>query len=493
MVALIAFAAVAVFNDFTRGPWVDEAYTLATIGGGLAHTLRRALHFEGQPPLYFLAVDLWTVPCSSLGCARLFSTACALGVITGLATIGRQLAPRTGLPLLPMLAALSPMLLWTGTLARGYATTAVLVTLSLIFYLRIWGGTAQPRPRDRVLHVGVWCLGLANFYFFGFIIAGQVIGAFLTGRERRTLVFAVLIVGALLGASAPVILRQVAEHEQSLPTGGPVNAAASAEPLVLKAAGQIGGAILNYGALVETRWGAVLLLLGLLGLLVLRLLTPPLLPDRAERLVLPTLLVPMVLLAGLKIVGFEMLARRHTIILLPGLLCLLCLWLARARHGGVARLLVGGTLVVFLGLAAEAQFEYEPPGDWSSADRVLRQAAEPGEPVLVFPADNVLAYRLVATAPNPAHGLPREPDPERWTLSAQVIASSEAADSAIARVVAPGRRYWLLVEQGPTAEGLGLSRLGEFLQDRARPLGSWDIPGNPSLRLYHVERRAAGG
>jgi hypothetical protein len=492
VLALLAFGVIAVLNDFTRGPWLDEAYTLATVGQGLAHTLRRALHFEGQPPLYFLAADLWTVSCSSLGCARLLSTACALGVIAGLAIVGRQFAPRTALPMLPVLGALSPMLLWAASLARGYALTALLVTVSLMCYLRIWGGAIEPRPGHRILHVLVWCLGLSNFYFFGFIIAGQAVGAFLTGRERRTLWFSVFTVSVLLGASAPLILRQIAGHEQSLPNNAPVDASSSVEPLLFKAAGQIAGPVLNRGVLVETKWGATLLLCGLLGLILLRALTRPFLPDRAERLLLPTLLVPMVLLVALKVVSFDVLARRHTIILLPGLLSLLCLWLSRARQGVAGRLLGAGTLVVFLGLAAESQIGYLPPGDWSSADRVLRQSAAPGEPLLVFPADNVLAYRLVATVPNPAKGLPREPDPERWSLSAQLIVSAEQADSAVSSAVEPGRQYWLLVEQGPTAEGLGLAHLGEFLRRRARQLGCWEIPGNPSLRLYHLERAASG-
>ena len=38
--------------------WIDEAYTLQSTGAGLAHAVQRALNFELQPPLYYVALDI---------------------------------------------------------------------------------------------------------------------------------------------------------------------------------------------------------------------------------------------------------------------------------------------------------------------------------------------------------------------------------------------------------------------------------------------------
>jgi mannosyltransferase len=182
-----AFLAVSVYNNVHNGLWLDEAYSLNTSQRGLADVLRQALHFELQPPVYFVLLHWWLALCSSLVCARLLSTACAAGVLFGLDALAPLLGPNHPRLFLALLGALSPMLLWAGSTARGYALTALIATASLVFYLRMWGDKRPGSRRDLILLLVSWCVGVFNFYFFGFLIAGQVVGAFFSGKARGAL------------------------------------------------------------------------------------------------------------------------------------------------------------------------------------------------------------------------------------------------------------------------------------------------------------------
>src|SRR5581483_2149502 len=55
----IGVAALAFWSSAHKSIWVDEAYTLLTAGNSVAGTWHQAVHFELQPPLYFLVIHLW--------------------------------------------------------------------------------------------------------------------------------------------------------------------------------------------------------------------------------------------------------------------------------------------------------------------------------------------------------------------------------------------------------------------------------------------------
>jgi hypothetical protein len=56
--------------------WEDEAFSLNTSGAGVGYAIRQALHFELQPPLYFVLLTLWrnaTLQFFSHACFRSFA------------------------------------------------------------------------------------------------------------------------------------------------------------------------------------------------------------------------------------------------------------------------------------------------------------------------------------------------------------------------------------------------------------------------------------
>src|SRR5271163_3519176 len=122
---LIAVAALATWNSVHKSLWTDESYTLDTVGHSLAGTLTQTLHFELQPPVYFLALHSWMALGSGIGLARVLSMLAILGCIAICYAIGRVLQlPRTvGLA---ALVAITPGVIWAAAEARNYPMTLLL-------------------------------------------------------------------------------------------------------------------------------------------------------------------------------------------------------------------------------------------------------------------------------------------------------------------------------------------------------------------------------
>jgi hypothetical protein len=93
-VGLVAFAALVLWNSLHKSMWTDESYSMNTALRPLAGTVRQALRFELQPPLYFVALNGWLRLHAGIIFARLLSLGCALGTLGVLAAIGRLLGMR---------------------------------------------------------------------------------------------------------------------------------------------------------------------------------------------------------------------------------------------------------------------------------------------------------------------------------------------------------------------------------------------------------------
>ena len=72
----VLLIALVIWNSLHKSMWTDESYSINTAMRPLAGTWHQALHFELQPPLYFLALNLWLKIHSGIIFARLLSLTC---------------------------------------------------------------------------------------------------------------------------------------------------------------------------------------------------------------------------------------------------------------------------------------------------------------------------------------------------------------------------------------------------------------------------------
>jgi hypothetical protein len=425
---------------------VDEAYSLSTSALPLVDTLRRALTFELQPPLYFLLLNLWRAVDPGVFWARLLSVACTTGVVVLAPGAIRRFAPAVRAPIVALVLALNPVLVWAAFTTRGYALIALLSTALLALGHRAFLAGA-PRPRAVAAYALVALAALHTQYYLGFLLAGFGAALLVTGRWRALGAYALAMLGVaaltapLLAHTAEQVLAHAAVGAKPGLLDGLVAAARQAENLVLPMH------LVTFGRAV--RWGARVLFWGetaLALLLALRTRAPLAAPHA-----LAAVVAVMVAGYGLAHVaaGHDAVAMRHTIgLLVPALA--LALALLAAPPAPLGRRAVALAATVALVMSANALWRDYHDLDSNPAHKaaVAWLEANPryraDQPILVFPTDSALALAHHVHNPERLVGLPREASLTTYAPAAFAVTSETELDARVRPALSPTGEAWLV-------------------------------------------------
>jgi mannosyltransferase len=416
---------------------VDEAYTLITSHQSLAGTWHRALHFELQPPLYFLLLNGWLrLGDGSIEWARAFSTLCIVGcfVVLWLATrparAGRGVAA-------PILATVTATCVWAAAEARDYALLLLLSAVSYWLLLRIVTGQSRRVTRDAFWYGLVAYLSLLTMYYSGFVLLGQWVAALTSRRARRPITVALAVVGVALIPWIGVILEQVSGHvnpnlefaadvAQSRLPGGAVS-------VMLR---DLLGAVFAAAPALNRPY----VIFGVLALLA----AVPLLRLSGgdarhgggqqmadERVLAIALAVTTLSFVVLRVTNFTFIAPRHMAVLTPGFLLLWSTWIART--GSTRRAWISSVCVLAAGLLTLASYERDADvaDSRGAAAYVARQSLT--DPVLVVGPENVFPFRYYYRGRNhgsgPVVGVPIDASVEQYDPDAVLLTRpSQIAD-----------------------------------------------------------------
>jgi uncharacterized membrane protein len=204
----------------------DEIVTATRILHGDFWQAMNAVGFsESAPPLYYALAWVWT---QVTGTAEFGLR--SLSAVAGVATVpvaylvGAELrGRRTGL-IAAALVAVNPMLVWYSQEARAYALLALLVALSLLYFLRSLPADGEaPSPgggpwyvRDGTSRAVVWwgvfsALALATHYFAVFPVGVEAV--WLLARYRRA--WRRALPGLAIVAAAALALLPLVAHQMS--------------------------------------------------------------------------------------------------------------------------------------------------------------------------------------------------------------------------------------------------------------------------------------
>lgn len=474
--ALIVLAAVAIYVDFHRDLWLDEAYTLDTIRRPLGDTFRQSVRFELQPPLYFILLNLWIRISPTIEWARLFSTLALALTLWVLYRLAKLLELARSSFSLPLVAALSPMLLWAASEARCYALAALLTTVTTYFFVGIWvAGTARSR-RDLVLYVACAYLSLMTFYYAAFLLAAQLLAGLLLAERRRALLLCFLALGVLLLPWAPTLLAQTTADSNFQ------------QPAVVSSAAWLVGWVLSAlrecvfaGAPVVLRGGATpalgVLLAAVIGLRIGRGRTRW---SKAEMVFGVLWAVPFAVLAGARLTHALLVDSRHYIVVTTSLIVFIGLLVAR-MPSPVARPILGLLLTAVLALSAVSYLRNADGQEaWKPAVAYVTARAGPTEPILFAEADAVLPFRYYYRGSAPLLGLPRDHVLDSYALADMRIRDDGQLRRRFAADVGPSRTFWLVERSRPDA--LGGAILDRFIRDEMVVLDMRDFPG---VRVLH--------
>jgi mannosyltransferase len=409
--AAVGLTALVLWNSVHKSMWTDESYSLNTAMRPLAATIHQAVHFELQPPLYFMALNGWLRLHGGIIYARLLSLGCVLGALGVLFRIG-QLVGIRGWLTPALLAAATPGVIWAADEARVYAMSLLLASVTLYWYLRLIVDPGEHPARATVLYAVFAYLSVFTFYYNGFLLLGQWIGALVVRRRVRRITGALAVVGIGIVPWVPTILSQSAAHPIETPIGE--GALLHAHPLYVVAGTPLKAVLTDTDWLHFAHWVIVIWAI-VIAVLVLRAAwgdgekrTP------AELALITAVIVPLVALGALMYFEKIPIRHRHFILVIPATLTLLALWISRTRRG--APRTVASTLLLALLLVFIVGFEIDPqyPEDWRQVADYLAGHAAPGERVVVFDPDRVLALQYYLGRRERASGLPVDPDLEHY-------------------------------------------------------------------------------
>ncbi len=474
--ALALTTAVALQRIFTTSVTVDEAYSLDTAGRTLAGTLQQATHFELQPPLYFLILNLWLRIHGSPEFARLLSLGCILVALVLLHRVGRRFGGDLLPVLLPLLAALTAPVAWSAMTARGYALTLLLLSACLDGWVGVWSSDRPPARRDLACFIGAGVAAIYTFYYSGFAVAGLVLAALLSGRRRRELGIACTVMAFAVLPLVPVVLAQAGAH----PTQPEEDLRA---PLLRnQVIARSFGVIFWTGQIRHLPGMALLLALSAALLIALAREAPPRW-GRRELLCLVAAAVPWLLLLVVDLLGAGLVLPRHRIVMLPAILLLLAVLLDRFRKP-LPRQAAASLALLAFGLFFVSFERNQDSFDWRAAAGVIAPRVQPGEPVLVFPSDGVLPLRWELRDAETLVGIPAAPDLEHYDPAERYLRDSAIVRARIESAVGPGRGFWL-VRRASLPPIAGDSLLTQYLHGTTTELGSWQVDG---ITLYRLRR-----
>jgi 4-amino-4-deoxy-L-arabinose transferase-like glycosyltransferase len=123
-----------------RSLWIDELYTVReVVEPSIPVLVEQVIQAERRPPLYFLALHVWSdLAGSNEATQRIFSMACLLLSLPLVYLLGRRLGNEAVARWSLLLTATSPFLILYGPMVRAYSLTLLLGCLSTLAFLRWW-------------------------------------------------------------------------------------------------------------------------------------------------------------------------------------------------------------------------------------------------------------------------------------------------------------------------------------------------------------------
>jgi hypothetical protein len=478
LLALLVLLAIGAWRISVDGVSVDEAYSLDTARRPFVDTVRQALWFELQPPVYFVTLHAWLRGHDSLAFARVLSLLSVAGTLLTVDAISRRLGASTR-GTASLLVGLSPTVLWAAVTARSYGLTLLLISLATLHFVNAWI-VDSPRPRRASL---LWAVcssaAIYNFYYSGFIVAAHVIAAFVGGRHRSVLVRATALVGLTVVPWLPVVADQMTRHDRTNPelTFGAGVAGA------LAAAGWFGGlwkTVLLGRAPIFARPGVLaVVVLGIVLLFVARWRSPRSPWGRAEWAMAATGLIPFVTLAALAAFDIAHVEHRYYVITIPGILVFLALLVDRIRGTRLRSMAAAAVVTVSALTALSYERNYSREG-WKSLATALRSARTPAEPIFFFTPEGEVAFRHHDPGAERLYGLPRDRDRDTWDQDEFVLGSAAQLEERIGALVPGGATFWLVTYQAQPRFGAAV--LDEWLRARADTIMRLDHPAVHAVR-----------
>lgn len=489
--------------------WIDEGFTLNTTGRGVSYALRQALHYELQPPAYFVLLAAWRKLNDSIFFARLFSVICvglSLKVIAGLVhRYVRNINPAW----IVIALATNPFVVWAATEMRLYAFALLLsASLMLLFYDGYL--TEQPpqsRKYARLLYCLVALVALYTHYYLGALLVAHAV-VLVWQRRWRVLFDYMLAMGAVGALFAPNLMLMGEQLGTGTDTLAP-------SPTIVEAFKKIYWRVLEYSLPAESetsvewrRWMTRVVLIATLVLLAARFFTKR--RNEAERTIIATsdteqslsksravtlslifLTLAAFFVLVLKLTGEHMFYPRHTTALFIPTLLLIFACFALIRNKAYLYIVVA-MMLIFNSIALWHIYpKMAKAGDWQRvATYIAAREERDRQPILVFHGGSATLLREYYAGANPIVGVPREEEFTKFDARDFVLENEDQIFDVMRRAGTPDAdKIWLVTDNQCAYLNVNYNceTLERFVSDYYETQSKQDFYGS-TVRLMHRKK-----
>lgn len=448
--------AIALFLAANLNIWIDEAFSLETTGKDLGYTLNQAIHFELQPPLYFLILNLWRTLDTSIFFARLFSILCVLTTIPIVARLSQKFLPEIHPGWVTTAVALNPFTIWAAVEIRLYAFVILLSTLLLIFFFNGYLSDV-PNHKARWGYILVSILSLYTHYFLGFLVVATGCTLLILKRWQalRHYIIDIAIVGIAFAPMLLLVQNQVSSHSTAVLTDS-----------VFTALKRIAWIITRF--IVHTEWTplgkyggkSVYIIFCVLMFLLFQLYKNRRLININYIALWIITLVPSGLIFGviLKVTGSEQLTNRHAVVIfIPLMFSVLPLIkisvfpLVKQKHK--SKIFLAWTLIILFFNLTYLFINYQPMhklGDFNRVASYIMAHEKPNQPILTFPAYVAIPVSYYYSGKNTIVPLPKAEDFKEYDLRQYSLTNEKGILSALSQVPGEHQYIWLIRDGGDT-------------------------------------------
>lgn len=421
--------------------WVDEAFSLHTTGRSIASTLRQALNFELQAPLYFVLLSLWRKLNGSIFFARLFSVACVALTIKTVAVLSTRFWKDAHPGWIAATIAFNPVSIAVAVDIRLYA---LVLLLSALLLLAFYDGYLAPvaSRRAQVCYVVLSVAALYTQYYTGFLLAANACALLVLKRWRPLLEYVVgmVVVGLCFSPMLPFIRYQMSAHTSPMQ-----NTETWFEGLKF-VTWRMKDYLLapGYDPLLAVRsW---LLRACYLAALFVIIRNRRRLTQETIALWTITLSIALFFLITARLSGEMLLQIRHTVVLfLPVTFAAYSIVILSGKR----KALLIWTLILLVFSVASLVVKYRPlskDGDWQRVAAHLMAAEKAGQPILVFHAGGALPLSWYYTGRNALVPIPRENTFDRFDFHDYVLRDEREILAALERAPGDEEQVWLVTD-----------------------------------------------
>jgi Dolichyl-phosphate-mannose-protein mannosyltransferase len=510
-----ALIAITIWNSLHKSLWIDEAYSFHTATRTLAATWHQAIHFETQPPLYFILLNLWLrLGSPSVHWMRGLSALAAIGCIVFLWATRPAHTGHRGVPA-SVFAVVTATVVWAAAEARPYSLALLFSAWTMYYFVRIMDRQDDRSWLDATLYaIGAYA-GLMTFYYVGFLLVGQWIAAVVLQRGRRWLTIGLTAVALAFAPWLSVVHDQLTRNINPVPAivAQPAMRYLAGGPSTSPPAAFLAGVFGDSPVLTQTSFGAIVIGGMILFVALLRFVVPDRGLQRAtaattshppdayasshdlatyrwlEPALFVTLAAPAIGLLGLQFSNIVSVYPRHLTCLTAPFILLCTLWTARIAPG-VWRW-VGGSALIAAALLALVSYErHVDVADSRGAAAYVAQHDTAGEPILVIGPEAVLPFRYYYTRDDrgqaPVFGIPIDASLDTYDPVLFDLRDTSQIGKRMRDAGGPNR-YWMVVSQGfvwHTAPADSI--VTSFLRARATVLDSTTFT---NVYVIHAVRR----